>query len=200
MLDVLKCEGQYFFRVRLISVNEFELLHFVAPRTGKSMSELSFRHPEPSDYQQIIAVVDDWWGGRRMADMLPKLFFVHFRPTCFVAEHNGQIVGFLVGFVSQTFPGEAYIHFAGVHPGFRKDGLGRALYERFFAAAAKMGCRTVRCVTSPVNEGSISFHRRMGFSATKSEKIVDGIPIIEGYDGKGEDRVLFFKSLDAGCS
>ena len=161
------------------------------------MNELLIRHAEPSDYQPIIAVVDEWWGGRRMADMLPKLFFVHFQPTSFVAERNGKIVGFVTGFVSQTFPDEAYIHFVGVHPAFRKDGLARALYERFFATVQNLGCRTVRCVTSPVNKGSISFHRRLGFSAKESEKVVDGIPVIEGYDGKGEDRVLFYKVLGA---
>ena len=86
----------------------------------------------------------------------------------------------------------------GVHPEFRKNGLARALYERFFAAARKLGCRTVRCVTSPVNKGSIAFHRRMGFSVEDSDQIVDGIPVVEGYDGKGEGRVLFYKFLDIG--
>ena len=160
------------------------------------MNGLVIRHATPSDYQPIIAVVDDWWDGRRMAGMLPKLFFVHFQRTSFVAGHNGQIVGFVIGFVSQTFPDEAYIHFVGVHPEFRKGGLGTSLYERFFAAAAMFGCRKVRCVTSPINKGSIKFHRRMGFSAKDSETIIDGIPVVEGYDGKGEDRVVFTKNLD----
>jgi ribosomal protein S18 acetylase RimI-like enzyme len=157
------------------------------------MNELLIRHAEPSDYQPIISVVDEWWGERHMVDMLPKLFFVHFRPTSFIAEHHGKIVGFLTGFVSQTFPEEAYIHFVGVHPELRRDGVGRSLYEKFFAAVEKLGCRTVRCVTSPVNKGSISFHRRMGFSVEESEKIVDGVPVVDGYDGKGEDRVVFSK-------
>ncbi len=164
------------------------------------MNDILIRHAEPADYQPIISVVDAWWGGRRMTDMLPKLFFVHFRPTSFVAEHNGQIVGFVVGFVSQTFPEEAYIHFVGVHPEFRKTWLGKALYEKFFAAASALGCSTVRCVTSPVNKGSISFHRHMGFSAEEGDKIVDGAPVTKGYDGKGEDRVLFYKSLGVGSS
>ena len=153
------------------------------------------RHTEPFDYQPVIAVVDEWWGGRRMADMLPKLFFVHFRNTSFVAEHNGEVVGFVIGFVSQTFPTEAYIHFVGVHPEFRKAGLAHVLYEKFFAAVEMLGCRTVRCVTSPVNKGSISFHHRMGFSAENTGKTIDGIPIAEGYDGEGEDRILFSKTL-----
>ena len=58
------------------------------------------RHAEASDFLSIITVLDSWWGGRHMSDMLPRLFFVHFRPTSFVAECNGNIVGFIVGFVS----------------------------------------------------------------------------------------------------
>lgn len=131
-----------------------------------------------------------------MSAMLPKLFFVHFQPTSFVAEQDGEIVGFVTGFISQTFSTEAYIHFVGVHPGFRKGGIARALYEKFFVVARNFDCRIVRCVTSPANKDSISFHRRMGFSVEASEKIIDGIPVIERYDGKGEDRVLFFKALN----
>ncbi len=28
-----------------------------------------------SDYRTVISVIDGWWGGRHMADMLPRLFF-----------------------------------------------------------------------------------------------------------------------------
>jgi ribosomal protein S18 acetylase RimI-like enzyme len=174
------------------------IAHLHRLEEGSPVNETLVRHAKPSDYKAIIDVVDNWWGGRRMADMLPKLFFVHFQPTSFVAEHGAMVVGFVVGFVSQTSPDEAYIHFAGVHPEFRNSGLARVLYEKFFAAVAKQGSRTVRCVTSPVNKGSISFHHRMGFSAEDSENVIDGVPIFEGYDGKGEDRVLLSKSLSVG--
>jgi ribosomal protein S18 acetylase RimI-like enzyme len=130
-----------------------------------------------------------------MVDMLPRLFFVHFRETSFVAERGGQVIGFLVGFVSQTFADEAYIHFAGVHPDFRKNGVARALYERFFEAVARLGRGVVRCITSPVNKGSVSFHLRMGFSIEPGRKDIDGVPVAENYDGRGGDRVLFRKKL-----
>jgi predicted GNAT superfamily acetyltransferase len=44
-----------------------------------------------------------------MRDMLPRLFFVHFRGTSFVAERDGELVGFLAGFLSQTEPEDAYV-------------------------------------------------------------------------------------------
>ena len=75
---------------------------------------MNVRHAEPDDHARVVAVIDDWWGGRAMADMLPHLFFVHFRDTSFVAEEDGELAGFLCGFRSQTFADEAYVHFVGV--------------------------------------------------------------------------------------
>ena len=142
------------------------------------------RHAEPADYGKVIEVIDQWWGGRSMAAMLPKLFFVHFRDTSFVAEDDEGLAGFLCGFRSQTFPGEAYIHFVGVDPSRRASGLGRALYERFFEAIAPR--TVVRAVTSPINERSIAFHRALGFEVERVD---------EDYDGRGESRVLLRKEL-----
>ena len=76
-------------------------------------------------------------------------------------------------------------------------GLGRAPYEQFFDATKKLGCNVFRCVTSPVNKGSVSFQLRMGFYIELGSKNVDTIPVVENYDGRGEDRVLFYKALDA---
>ncbi len=33
------------------------------------------RNIREEDHREIIRVVDDWWGGRRMSGMLPRLFF-----------------------------------------------------------------------------------------------------------------------------
>jgi L-amino acid N-acyltransferase YncA len=68
----------------------------------------------------------------------------------------------------------------------RGSGLGRVLYERFFALMRTDGRTVVHAVTSPVNTGSIAFHRAMGFSA--ADPVVD-------YDGPGADRVVFTRSL-----
>ena len=115
-----------------------------------------------------------------MAAMLPKLFFVHFRDTSFVAEEDGTLAGFLCGFRSQTFDDEAYVHFVGIDPQRRGSGLGRALYGRFFDAVAPR--TVVRAVTSPLNERSIAFHRAIGFEVER---------IAEDYDGRGAARALF---------
>ena len=87
-----------------------------------------------------------------MSDMLPRLFFTHFCETCFVAELDSKIIGFL----SQSHSEEAYIHFVGVHPDFRKQGVGSALYGQFFQVAQEFDRVRIKCVTSPVNKSSIA--------------------------------------------
>ena len=135
-----------------------------------SRSVLTIRNAEPSDYDRVSPIVDDWWGGRQMRALLPRLFFEHFRETSFVAEEDGELVGFLNGFLSQTFPDEAYIHFVGVRPDRRGSGLARKLYERFFAVARAHERSLVRCVTAPVNEGSLAFHRALGFDVERGDE------------------------------
>jgi ribosomal protein S18 acetylase RimI-like enzyme len=147
---------------------------------------VAVRVAEPADYDRVAAVVDEWWGGRAMIDMLPRLFFVHFHDTTFVAEDGTDLAGFLTGFLSQTRPSEAYVHFAGVSPGHRGRGVGRQLYERFFAVARERSRTVVRCVTSPVNDRSVAFHRALGFDVDR---------VAENYDGRGGDRVLMVKHL-----
>jgi ribosomal protein S18 acetylase RimI-like enzyme len=148
---------------------------------------MEVRHAQPADYGRVIGRVNAWWGGRDMAPMLPRLFFVHFEGTSYVVDdEDGQLAAFLIGFLSQARDDEAYIHFVGVSPEHRGSGLGRLLYERFFEDVRARGRTTVRCVTSPENEGSIAFHRSLGFEVEKSPT---------DYDGPGEDRVLFDKQL-----
>jgi ribosomal protein S18 acetylase RimI-like enzyme len=112
---------------------------------------------------------------------------VHFEGTSFVVESGeGELVAFLCGFLSQTDPEEAYIHFVGVAPERRGEGVGRVLYERFFDEVRSQGRSVVRCVTSPANEESVAFHRALGFDVDR---------VVQDYDGPGEDRALLVKRL-----
>ena len=126
-----------------------------------------------------MAVMPEWWGGRDLRALLPSIFFEHFRTTSFVAERDEALVGFLVGFLCPTHEDEAYIHFAGVHPAWRRVGLARDLYGRFCRVARADGRRCVRAVTSAVNHDSIAFHQRLGFVLLPGDFEVDGLPVVE---------------------
>lgn len=159
------------------------------------MSRSDIRPLAPEDYDHVTAVVDEWWGGRAVRANVPRLFFEHFGTTSFAIGPAGRPEAFLIGFVSQSQPHLAYIHFVGVAPAARAQGLGRRLYERFFERVGSMGCTEVQCITSPVNTGSIAFHRSMGFSLLAGTGTVDGVPVALDHAGKGQHRVRFRKLL-----
>jgi predicted GNAT superfamily acetyltransferase len=145
----------------------------------------ALRTAKPTDYDRIIAVVDDWWG-RPLRHLLPRMFLDHFHATSFVAERDGELAGFLIGLLSPSVRDAAYIHFVAVDPRSRGTGLGRQLYERFFGLAAADGRRVVRAITSPANSGSIAFHTAMGFTVTGP---------VDDYDGPGSPKMLFERRL-----
>ncbi|WP_207916412.1 GNAT family N-acetyltransferase [Micromonospora sp. KC723] len=139
-----------------------------------------------ADYDEIIAIVNDWWG-RAISDSLPRLFLDHFYRTSLVArDHDSALTGFLIGVLSPSQPHRAYIHFVGVAPAARGYGLGGRLYEEFFALARAAGASRVGAITSPVNAGSIAFHKSMGFEVTG--------PVVD-YDGPGKDMMVFDRAL-----
>ncbi len=146
---------------------------------------MKIRHVCDEDYPHVIGVLNDWWGGREMTHLLPRLFFEHFQPTSFVIEDENHLQAFLIGFVSQTNPNKAYIHFVGVHPKSRKKGYARKLYQLFFSTIEKLGCKQITCITSSGNEGSIQFHKSMGFTVSLSKD----------YAAEGQDRILFAKNI-----
>lgn len=150
-----------------------------------TLDSIRLRDMREDDYSLFITRLDEWWGGRQMAAMLPRLFFVHFPDTSVVATDGDRPIGFLCGFQSGGNSDVAYIHFVGVDPAYRARGVGRLLYEWFFDRARRLGRNTVECVTSPVNERSLAFHRALGFSATP----------ISDYDGPGEDRMKLVRQL-----
>lgn len=156
---------------------------------------MQLRPLESRDYDTISAVVDSWWAGRPVRQLLPRLFFEHFGPTSFALVDAAAVQGFLVGFRSQTLAHVAYIHFVGIAPEHRGKGLGRRLYVEFFERVSSLGCRQVHCLTAPTNVGSIAFHKRMGFQLVEAGGFDGTVPVSLDHAGPGQHRVLFCREL-----
>jgi ribosomal protein S18 acetylase RimI-like enzyme len=159
---------------------------------------LRFRRPSEADYGAIVRVVDDWWGGRKLDVLLPRLWLQHFTGTSWLAETiDGRLAGFLIGFHSPDQAGVAYCHMIATSPNLRRAGLGRALYERFFDDARAAGRIEVHAVTWPGNRGSIDFHRSLGFEivAGPGSQNLYGTPSKADYDFDREDRAILVRRL-----
>ena len=159
------------------------------------LNDVKIRNGTPLDYENIVSVMPEWWGGRDLSSSVLKVFFIHFKNTTFIAEIGYQRIGFLVGFMSQSEENVGYIHFAGVHPQFRKVGIGRLLYEEFYSACRANDRSIIKSCTSPVNKLSIKFHQKMGFEIESGDGIVDDVSVTLDYLGNGNPKVLFKKIL-----
>jgi GNAT superfamily N-acetyltransferase len=165
---------------------------------GQDPDGITFRRPTEADYPAISSILDDWWGGRQLDHLLPRLWLQHFTGTSWLAESaDGRLAGFLIGFLSPDRPDVAYCHLVAANPNLRRRGLGGALYERFFDDARANARSVVSAITWPANRPSIAFHRALGFEIEggPGSQNLYGTPARAGYDFDREDRAIMVRRL-----
>ncbi len=105
-------------------------------------------------------------------------------------EDGGRLVGFLLGFIAHEPVKTGYVHLVGIHPEYRRRGVGRMLYETFTERCRLADCQRMKAITTLGNEGSQSFHLALGWEAIE----------IEDYAGPARKRIVFMKDLGAPLS
>jgi GNAT superfamily N-acetyltransferase len=136
-----------------------------------------------ADYDHIVTVIDRWWGGPTSALAHP-MFFYELGRLARVVESDGVLVGFLFGFFASK-TGTGYVHLVGIHPDFRRRGVGKVLYESFEEACIADGAARLKAITTLGNEGSVRFHQALGWAMAE----------VEDYAGPGRLRIVFTKEL-----
>lgn len=137
-----------------------------------------------ADFDHIVEVIDRWWGGP-MANYAHPIFFYELGDNALIVEEDEHLIGFLLGFLVSKAPETGYVHLVGIHPDFRRKGVGRLLYENFTEHCRSLGCAQMKAITTPGNEGSIRFHQALGWTSTE----------IEDYAGPDRRRIVFTKHL-----
>jgi RimJ/RimL family protein N-acetyltransferase len=136
------------------------------------------------DLGVILGELDDFWGGERDMAFLHQALYVHeFGETSVLAERDGRILGYLLGFVGPDATG--YVHAVAVRREARGEGLARRMYERFQAHAEHRDAVRLKAITAPENSGSRAFHEALGFSAES----------VEGYSPSSGARLVFTRAL-----
>jgi GNAT superfamily N-acetyltransferase len=148
------------------------------------------------DYDHIVRVIDQWWGGPTSALAHPMFFYELGKLSRIVVTDAGDRVGFLFGFVTETNARATehapaigakvgYVHLVGIDPDFRRRGVARLLYAAFEQDCRNEGCVGLKAITTAGNEGSVRFHVALGWNVSE----------VEGYAGPGRTRFVFEKAL-----
>jgi len=139
-----------------------------------------------ADFDEIVEVIDRWWGGP-ISTFAHPIFFYELGEQALVVEEKGEMIGFLLGFISPGAPRTGYVHLVGIHPDFRRRGVGRLLYSAFTDACRSAGVARIKAITTLGNDGSKAFHLALGWAAKE----------VDDYAGPGRRRVVFTKELGA---
>ncbi|HNS95726.1 MAG TPA: GNAT family N-acetyltransferase [Polyangiaceae bacterium] len=137
-----------------------------------------------ADYDEIVRVIDWWWGGPT-ASLAHPVFFYELGKIARIMEVDGKMIGFLLGFLTAEPPPIGYIHMVGIHPDYRRRHVGRKLYESFEDSCRSAGCTLMKAVTAPGDERSVQFHEALGW-------VWETVP---DYAGPGRARVVFTKRI-----
>ncbi len=148
------------------------------------MNSLSCRRLTKSDYDRIVNVIDSWWGGPTTALAHP-LFFYELGELAQVVESQGQLVGFLFGFIAPKGP-TGYVHLVGIDPEFRRQQVGSLLYLAFEQACREAACPSMKALTAVGDASSVHFHESLGWTTETRED----------YAGPGRARHVFVKALE----
>lgn len=154
------------------------------PLGNERPDSMEVRGITKADYDYLVMVLDRWWGGPSGQHAHPT-FFYELGEYALVAEEAGEVVGFLLGFITRGEQPTGYIHLVGIHPEFRRRGVGKGLYSRFTETCRSAGVSRLKTISAVGYEGPLAFHRALGFEIREDPD----------YAGPGRARVVFTKDL-----
>ena len=172
------------------------------PRAGRrertADTTITLRHPTEADQPRLAGVVDHWFAGRRIGQLMSRSWFQHFGQTSWITDGDrGRPEGLLIGYLSPDRPSEAVIHLVGVDPNGRRRGVGGALVDAFVTDAHRRGATTITAVAWPDDPVAIAFFRSLGFepdSGPGTQRLY-GVSAYPDYEGPGEDRAVLRREI-----
>jgi len=99
--------------------------------------------------------------------------------ACFVAEHQGNVVGFMISYILTAGFGEtksAWIATLGVDPNFMGQGIGAGMAQKIFEIYKASGIETVYTSVRWDSTDMLSFFKTLGFDRSKFinlRKVID---------------------------
>jgi len=146
---------------------------------------MNVRRIAKGDFDRVVEVIDHWWGGP-ISTFAHPIFFYELGDQALVVEQGSEMIGFLLGFVVPAKDARTgYVHLVGIHPDYRRRGVGRLLYDHFTEECRSAQCVRMKAITTPGNEGSIRFHVALGWNVQE----------VDDYAGPGRRRIVFTKPL-----
>lgn len=133
------------------------------------------------------------------AEHFYKIMLRYFGNSCFIADYNGDIVGFVLGFVSQIYDKTYFLWQVGVDESMRGEGIGKMLLETVEKEMRKLGCNRIELTIYPKNIPSKRLFEKMGYLNVSSKegkliKVMENTAVKDYYK-PGRHFMLYEKNI-----
>lgn len=130
-----------------------------------------------------------------------KIMIRYFGNSIPVAIENGEFVGFLLGFVSQTDSDEFFIWQLGVDPAQRGKKIAKKIMEYTKSIAKQKGCRRITATVETVNKPSQRLFESCGYQIVTNDSLGElieehGKLAVKNYYSSGTNQVFYELKID----
>ncbi len=143
-----------------------------------------FREIQSADMDEIMTIERNSFASPWSA----RFFLDEIRVSCakfVLAEVEGRVVGYVIYW---QLPKEVDIHNLAVHPGYRRQGIGRSLLTSAIDNAKGQGSNRVTLEVRKSNQAAQQLYQSLGFAARGVRKGY--------YSDDGEDALVMVLDLD----
>jgi phosphoribosylamine--glycine ligase len=162
--------------------------------------EIQFRTAKETEFMEVRQFVSDCPPLEAYPDHVYKILLRYFGNSCLVVHWRERIIGFVLGFISQTHtPVTYFLWQIGVAPYMQGSGLGKQMLEEVENIARTLGCHKMQLTVDPTNQPSQKLFEKNGYSNISTDEGVTvevlGNPAVKDYYKPGRHFMLFEKSI-----
>lgn len=149
---------------------------------GLGNGSILIRRLMPRDFEGVLEIDREVFGGYDPS--IFTAFYEYYGKTTLVAESNGLVVGFVLGF--KHTPIEGRVFWLAVRPGFQSRGAGRRLLATILSIFRQIGAVNATLEVRISNKKAQNLYSQMGFRVAG---------IYPGYYSDGETAIVMKRML-----
>ena len=163
--------------------------------------EVGFRTANETDFLQVYHFVSGCPPLENYYEHVYKILLRYFGNSCFIAEIRNRVVGFVLGFISQTHSEKTYFLWQiGVAPFMQGTGLGNRLLAEVEKWTKEKGCQRIEATIDPENVPSQKLFEKRGFVNISQKEgktvTVKGCTAVKDYYKPGRHFMLYEKRIE----
>jgi ribosomal-protein-alanine N-acetyltransferase len=152
------------------------------PKVRPISKAVGLRRFKPRDLEEVMELDREVFGG--YDPMIFTTFYEYYPATTLVAEDDGRVVGFILGF--KHTPTEGRVFWVAVRPGYQGQGIGRRLLTTVIKLFRLIGAVSATLEVRASNFQAQGLYTSLGFQMTG---------VSPGYYSDGETAIIMKKRI-----